>query len=68
MYRPDYRSQGEAPAPQSFTSGELLTIAKLLEDAGMGGQDETFLKIKILADYSTKRAMQGHTYVALQVT
>lgn len=54
------------PAPQSFTTGELLTIAKLLKEAGMGEQDETYVKIRILADYSIKRATQGRSYISIQ--
>lgn len=56
---------GDRPAPQMLTQGELLTVCKLLKEAGMG-EEETFIKFQILADHAGKRAMQGRAYIALQ--
>lgn len=56
----------DKPAPQPMTHGELETLCDLMRKAGMKGE-ETYIKIKILADYAGKRARQtGRAYIQLK--
>lgn len=56
----------DRPAPQLMTHGELETLCDLMQKAGMKGA-ETFIKIKILADYAHKRTMQtGRAYIQIK--
>ena len=61
-----HSNQGERPAPQMFTFGELATICNLLKEADML-EDETYTKMAILRDYALKHEMlTGRAYLPIQ--
>ena len=65
MFDKKHDLTGGRPAPQTMTQLELLTVCKLLKEAGMG-KDALYIKFEIFAKYATERAAQGRAYIALQ--
>jgi len=56
-----------APAPQTLTSLELLTVCRLLEGANM--PRDLLTKFEILRDYALRHEMEtGRAYIALQAS